>query len=196
MDAKAPPGPPAVKGSDAQGVVARLIFARNPDLTLEEHCEAFEEDFGVKVSDGHHEPRHLRVFQRRRLAAQKKSPSSPQSATRRSRGLWRWLASRFDAREAGVRGRERVSHLHDAPLRQGSERRAGLRQGPSQPRQERDADRLDHPRRSDGRLHDRSRAATDAAAFEAYVEHFLAPTLSGGAGGGARRARGAQDRQE
>jgi transposase len=23
----------------------------NPDLTLEEHCEAFEEDFGVKVSE-------------------------------------------------------------------------------------------------------------------------------------------------
>jgi transposase len=22
----------------------------NPDLTLEEHCEAFEEEFGVKVS--------------------------------------------------------------------------------------------------------------------------------------------------
>jgi transposase len=23
----------------------------NPDLTLEEHCEAFEEDFGIEVSE-------------------------------------------------------------------------------------------------------------------------------------------------
>jgi hypothetical protein len=39
--------------------------------------------------------------------------------------------------------------------------------------------------------------ATDALAFEAYVEHFSAPTLEEGqvvrTGGGARWARGAQD---
>jgi hypothetical protein len=36
--------------------------------------------------------------------------------------------------------------------------------------------------------------ATDAKAFEAYGEHFLAPHAREGAGGGARRARGTQDR--
>jgi hypothetical protein len=35
--------------------------------------------------------------------------------------------------------------------------------------------------------------ATDALAFEAYVEHFLAPLSVRGAGGGARWARCAQD---
>jgi hypothetical protein len=82
-------------------------------------------------------------------------------------------------REAGVRRRERVSHLHDAPLRQGSQRGAGLRQGPSQPRQERDADRLDHPRGAMGASMT-VEGGIDAAAFEAYVEHFLAPTLREG----------------
>ncbi len=32
-------------------------------------------------------------------------------------------------KKAGVRGRERLSHLHDAPESQGSERKEGLRQG-------------------------------------------------------------------
>lgn len=43
------PGPPAKKGKMlAEWLPSQL--ERNPDLTLEEHCEAFEEDLGVKVS--------------------------------------------------------------------------------------------------------------------------------------------------
>jgi transposase len=43
------PGPPAVKGAMlAEWLPSQL--ESNPDLTLEEHCEAFEEDLGVKVS--------------------------------------------------------------------------------------------------------------------------------------------------
>jgi transposase len=43
------PGPPARKGALlAEWLPSQL--ERNPDLTLEEHCEAFEEDRGVKVS--------------------------------------------------------------------------------------------------------------------------------------------------
>jgi transposase len=80
-------------------------------------------------------------------------------------------------KEAGVRGRERVSHLHDAPLRQGSQRGTGLRQGASQPRQERDA--LIASITLGGAIGASMsvEGGTDAAAFEAYVEHFLAPTL-------------------
>ena len=50
VDAKAPPGPPAVKGA-MLGECLPAHLRRNPDLTLEEHCEAFEEDSGVKVSE-------------------------------------------------------------------------------------------------------------------------------------------------
>ena len=49
LDAKVPPGPPAVKGA-MLGEWLPAHLRRNPDLTLEEHCEAFEEDMGVKVS--------------------------------------------------------------------------------------------------------------------------------------------------
>ena len=50
VDAKAPPGPPAVKGAMLKGWLPAHLRS-NPDLTLEEHCEAFEEDSGVKVSE-------------------------------------------------------------------------------------------------------------------------------------------------
>jgi hypothetical protein len=50
----------------------------------------------------------------------------------------------------GVRGRERVPHLHDAPLRSGAQGTEGLRPGTAQPGQEHHPDRRDHPRRSHG----------------------------------------------
>jgi len=49
LEAKAPPGPPAIKGAMLQEWLPNHLRS-NPDLTLEEHCEAFEEDLGVKVS--------------------------------------------------------------------------------------------------------------------------------------------------
>jgi transposase len=50
VGAKAPSGPPVVKGAMLEGWLPAHL-RRNPDLTLEEHCEAFEEDSGVKVSE-------------------------------------------------------------------------------------------------------------------------------------------------
>ena len=50
VDAEAPPGPPAVKGAMLGGWLPAHL-RRNPDLTLGEHYEAFEEDSGVKVSE-------------------------------------------------------------------------------------------------------------------------------------------------
>src|SRR5215211_4307246 len=45
----------------------------------------------------------------------------------------------------------------------------------------------------DGRVDvHREEGATDAKAFEAYVEHFLAPSLSEGQVSGARQTRGSQ----
>jgi transposase len=49
VGAKVPSGPPAIKGAMLREWLGDHLRS-NPDLTLEEHCEAFEEDFGVKVS--------------------------------------------------------------------------------------------------------------------------------------------------
>jgi transposase len=49
VGAKAPPGPPAIKGAMLKEWLPAHL-RRNPDLTLEEHCEAFQEAFRVKVS--------------------------------------------------------------------------------------------------------------------------------------------------
>jgi hypothetical protein len=43
------PGPPARKGAMLDGWLPDRLESE-PDLTLEEHCEAFEEALGVKVS--------------------------------------------------------------------------------------------------------------------------------------------------
>jgi transposase len=49
VSAEPPPGPPAIKGAMLKEWLPEHLRA-NSDLTLEEHCEAFEEAFGVKVS--------------------------------------------------------------------------------------------------------------------------------------------------
>ena len=49
VSAKVPSGPPAIKGAMLKEWLPDYLRS-NPDLTLEEHCEAFEEECGVKVS--------------------------------------------------------------------------------------------------------------------------------------------------
>ena len=49
VGAKVPAGPPAIKGAMLEEWLPDHLRS-NPDLTLEEHCEAFEEECGVKVS--------------------------------------------------------------------------------------------------------------------------------------------------
>ena len=84
-------------------------------------------------------------------------------------------------REAtGVHRREWVSHFYDTLESACAKRREGLRQDPKEPGQEHNADGLHHPRRSDGRLYDDRGYHRDAKAFEAYIEHFLSPTLEEG----------------
>jgi transposase len=43
------PGPPATKGALLEQWLPNQL-ENNPDLTLAEHCESFEEDLGVEVS--------------------------------------------------------------------------------------------------------------------------------------------------
>ena len=70
------PGPPARKG--AALVAALPAQARaNPDLTLQEHCELFEEAQGVRVSTA----TMSRAFERLGLPL-KKSPSTTPRVTR------------------------------------------------------------------------------------------------------------------
>ena len=49
VGAKVPSGPPTIKGAMLKEWLPAHLRS-NPELTLEEHCEAFEGDFGVKVS--------------------------------------------------------------------------------------------------------------------------------------------------
>ncbi len=72
------PGPPALKGRALQERLPAQAKA-NPDLTLAEHCELFEETEGVGVSTA----TMSRAFERLGLPL-KKSPSRPQNATRKS----------------------------------------------------------------------------------------------------------------
>ncbi len=44
------PGRPSVKGKASREWLPKHLES-NPDLTLAEHCEAFEDDSGVKVSE-------------------------------------------------------------------------------------------------------------------------------------------------
>ncbi len=46
---KGVPGPPPLKGA-ALGAWLPEQLRANPDLTLQEHCEAFEEECGMRVS--------------------------------------------------------------------------------------------------------------------------------------------------
>ena len=70
------PGPPARKGRTLEAALPGQV-SRNPDLTLEEHRELFEDEQGVAVSTAS----VSRAFSRLGLPL-KRSPSRPKSATR------------------------------------------------------------------------------------------------------------------
>ena len=78
VESKPVPGPPARKGA-ALDVALPAQARANPDLTLAEHCELFEETEGVRVSTA----TMSRAFERLGLPL-KKSPSPRSSATRKS----------------------------------------------------------------------------------------------------------------
>lgn len=77
VEPKPLPGPRARKGAALEAALPAQARA-NPDLTLAEHRELFEEAEGVRVSTAS----VSRAFKRLGLAL-KKSPSPPLSATRK-----------------------------------------------------------------------------------------------------------------
>jgi transposase len=78
VDPKPNPGPPARKGALLEQALPSQLSA-NPDFTLEEHRQLFEESHGMSVSTAS----ISRAFERLGLPL-KKRHSSLQSATRRS----------------------------------------------------------------------------------------------------------------
>lgn len=80
VDPEPIPGPPAPKREALLGALPSQAKA-NPDLTLAEHRELFEDEHGVAVSTA----TVSRAFQRLGLPL-KKSPSRPPSATKKGAG--------------------------------------------------------------------------------------------------------------
>src|SRR5215210_3275498 len=72
-----------------------------------------------------------------------------------------------------IRGRVWLSHLHDTPESQGSQREEGLRQGPKKPWQEHHSHIAAITLQGAMGESMTIEGATDTLAFEAYVEHFL-----------------------
>jgi transposase len=130
------------------------------------------------------------------MADQKKSPIA-QERDEEVRGLWRWLASRFDARRL-VFVDESGFNTSMARLRARAPR--GERAYGKVPRNRGKNTTLIASITLEGGMGESVavEGATDAEVFEAYVEHFLAPALKEGQvvvldGLGAHRTRRARE---
>jgi hypothetical protein len=112
------------------------------------------------------------------MADQKKSQIA-QERDEEARGLWRWLASRFDARRL-VFVDESGFNISMTRLRARAPR--GKRAYGKVPRNRGKNTTLIAAITLEGGMGISMtlEGATDALAFEAYVEHFLAPTLEKG----------------
>jgi transposase len=112
------------------------------------------------------------------LAAQKKSQLA-QERDEEVRGLWRWLASHFDARRLVFVDE---SGFHTSMTRLRARAPKGERAYGKVPRNRGKNTTLIASISLEGAMGESMaiEGATDALAFEAYVEHFLAPTLKEG----------------
>src|SRR5215213_2686285 len=135
------PGKPPRKGAMLKEWLPKHLQA-NDDLTLEEHREAFEEEFGEEVS----------TSTVGRAIARLPNGGWPlknvTDSLRARRASQRFVAvAGFPLRRqaASVRGRIWLQHLHDAPESEGSEGTESLRQGTQKPRQEHYTHRRGHP---------------------------------------------------
>jgi transposase len=112
------------------------------------------------------------------LAAQKKSQVAKER-DEEARGLWRWLASHFDARRLVFVDE---SGFHTSMTRLRARAPKGERAYGKVPRNRGKNTTLIAAITLEGAMGDSMtvEGATDAEAFEAYVEHFLAPSLCEG----------------
>ena len=114
----------------------------------------------------------------KRLAAQKKSPVAKER-DEEARGLWRWLASRFDARRLVFIDE---SGFHTSMTRLRSRAPRGKRAYGRVPRNRGRNQTLIASITLEGGMGEAIsiEGATDAEVFETYVEEFLTPTLKAG----------------
>ena len=112
------------------------------------------------------------------MATQKKSPIASEREEE-ARGLWRWLASNFDARRLVFVDE---SGFHTSMTRLRARAPKGKRAYGKIPRNRGKNTTLMAAITLEGTMGASMtvEGATDALAFEAYVEHFLAPTLEKG----------------
>jgi transposase len=112
------------------------------------------------------------------LAAQKKSKVASER-DEEIRGLWRWLASHFDARRLVFVDE---SGMHTSMTRLRARAPRGQRAYGKVPRNRGKNTTLIAAITLEGAMGEvmTIEGATDSKAFEAYVEHFLAPTLKEG----------------
>jgi transposase len=112
------------------------------------------------------------------LAAQKKSKVASER-DEEARGLWRWLASHFDARRIVFVDE---SGFHTSMTRLRARAPKGERAYGKVPRNRGKNTTLIAAMTLEGAMGESMtiEGATDSEAFEAYVEHFLAPTLKVG----------------
>jgi len=113
------------------------------------------------------------------LAYQKKSPVASEREKEEARGLWRWLASRFDARRLVFIDE---SGFHTSMTRLRARAPSGEWAYGKVPRNRGKNTTLIASITFEGVMGASMtiEGATDAKAFEAYIEHFLAPTLEEG----------------
>jgi hypothetical protein len=113
------------------------------------------------------------------LATQKKSKVAQEERDEEARGLWRWLASHFDARRLVFVDQ---SGFHTSMMRLRARAPKGERASGKVPRNRGKNTTLIAAITLQGAMGESMtiEGATDAEAFEAYVEHFLAPSLSEG----------------
>ncbi|MCA1740537.1 MAG: IS630 family transposase [Actinobacteria bacterium] len=132
--------------------------------------------FGGEGLHGHDEPEDFRTSGW--LAAQKKSRIASER-DEELRGLWRWLASRFDARRL-VFIDESGFHISMARLK--ARAPTGKRAYGRVPRNRGKNQTLIASITLEGGMGEAVfiEGATDAELFETYVEEFLAPTLKAG----------------
>src|SRR5215217_6408371 len=148
------PGRPSRKGAMLREWLPEHLEA-NDDLTLEEHREAFEEEFGQNVSTS---TIGRAIADLPDGGWPLKKVTRGLRARRGGEGVVAVARIPLGRQAPRVRGREWLSHLHDAPESQSSERKKGLREGPEEPWQEHHPDHLDHPPRRYGRVDERRRS--------------------------------------
>src|SRR5829696_6773821 len=174
--ARADPRQARKERGDAQGVAARA-----PAGQRRPYLGRAPRGFRGALRGGglhlHHREGHLWPA-RWRLAAQKKSPVASER-DEQARGLWRWLASRFDARRLVFVDE---SGFNTSMTRLRARAPKGKRAYGKVPKNRGKNTTLIAAITLEGAMGTSMtvEGATDSEAFEAYVEHFLAPSLREG----------------